>query len=85
MKEEHLSYRFKSFQSQNPNLGDYIVLSMSVRGMKYNKWKVYEAFNKYVPKNDYAKNERDMLMENLVNVTNQGVPKIINSIAKNTA
>ena len=58
-------------------MGSYLVLSRAVRGMKYNKWVVYKAFEKYVPKADYAYNEKDWLMDNLVDVTNSdNAPKL---------
>jgi len=69
MKENQLSHRFRYFQRHNPNLGDLIVLSKSVRGMKYNKSKINQAFNKYISKDDYDHNDRDILLENLYKVT----------------
>ena len=69
MKTNQLSYRYKYFSSLHPNLGTYIVLSMSVRGMKYKRHVVYAAFNKYVLKNDFAKEERDTLLEDLERIT----------------
>lgn len=71
MKENQLSVRMKSFSAANKNLGDYITLSMAVRGMQYNKWDVYKAFKKYVPKPDYAESERERLMDYLVLVNNR--------------
>lgn len=70
MKEEQLAYRYRKFKSANPMVGNYINLSSAIRGMRYGKMKVYDAFNKYVPKGDYAQDEKDMLMNNLVVVTN---------------
>lgn len=42
--------------------GNYINLSMAVRGMKFGKLKVVEAFNKYVPLKDFDKDEKDALL-----------------------
>ena len=71
-KETELSYRFDKFKQ--PFVGKYIILSSAIRGMKYSKWKVSDAFNRYVPKSDYALDERDMLLENLRNVSMSDEP-----------
>lgn len=63
--EGSLSYRFNQFKKGNPNVGDFVILSKAIRGMKYGRQKVYEAFNKYIPKSDYSKEEKDMLMDYL--------------------
>ena len=70
MKEKQISYRFNQFKKGNPFVGHYILLSSAIRGMKYPKYKVSEAFNRLVPKSDYASDERDSLLENLWKVSN---------------
>jgi len=67
---ETINQRFSAFSKEYPSLSDYVNLSMSVRGMKYGKQKIYDAFNKFVPKGDYLSEEKDMLMDNLVEITN---------------
>ena len=69
MNEKHLSTRFRAFKSGNIFVGHYIILSKAIRGMKYGKMKVVEAFNKLVPKSDYAQDEKESLLENLWSVT----------------
>jgi len=71
---ETINQRYTVFHKANPHLGDFILLSMSVRGMKYGKQKIYDAFNKYVPKGDYAHEERDILMNKLVEITSVDSP-----------
>lgn len=61
--ENQLAYRFKTLTREQPHAGHYPLLSKAVRGMNFNKSKVTEAFNKYVHKEDYAKDERDRLLE----------------------
>ena len=70
-KETQLSYRYKRLKSANPYLGNLMILSMAVRGMKYPQYKIFEAFNKYIPKGDYALDQREDLMKGLVVVTNR--------------
>ena len=70
-----LTNRFNKFRSENFQVGDYIILSMAVRGMKYNKTIINRSFNKLVPKDDYAPNERDHLLEKLYIVTQDGLTK----------
>lgn len=77
MKEKQLSYRFSQFKKSHPFVGHYIFLSSAIRGMKYGKGKITEAFKKYVPKSDYASEERDVLLENLWNVSMSTEPNLL--------
>ena len=72
MKEKQLSYRFNQFRKAQPNVGHYIILSTAIRGMNYIRGKVTHGFNKHVSKEDYASDERDMLLESLWEVTKLG-------------
>ena len=74
MKTQTISYRYKLFYKANPMWGNYIILSKAIRGMKYGKMKIFDAFNKYVPKKDFAIDEKDMLLENLVKVSKDEKP-----------
>ncbi len=56
-----ISQRFEAFR--NVNLGAIPTLSRSVRGMKFGSQEIVDAFNKYVPKNEYAQNEKDEIIE----------------------
>lgn len=69
MRENHLSYRFNKMKSFHPNVGDYLVLSMAVRGMDYKRHEIYSAFNRYVKKVDYDDKDRDGLMQSLEVIT----------------
>jgi hypothetical protein len=69
MKENQLSYRFNRLQTLHPNVGDYLILRMAVRGMNYPRHKIYAAFNKYIPKKDYDEKDRDNLMTFLEKVS----------------
>jgi len=81
MKEKQLSYRFNQFNISHPFVGHYLILSSAIRGMKYSKGKVTEAFDKYVPKSDYSQNDRDALLENLWGVSMDSKPNFLPKIS----
>lgn len=58
---ETITYRFNSFK--DIRLGAILTLSKAVRGMNYGKQIVINAFNKFVPKEEYAQNEKDEILE----------------------
>lgn len=54
--------------------------------MRFGKMKINDAFNKFVSKSDFDKDEKDMLLENLYNVTlEQYVPEVLNQILSQTS
>ena len=50
--KETITYRFNNFK--RTEIGAIPTLSRSVRGMKYGKQIVIDAFNKFVPKDEYV-------------------------------
>jgi hypothetical protein len=56
---------------------------MAVRGMNYKRHQIYSAFNKYVKKSDYAKDDRDTLMERLELISSMVLVKNDGSIEPN--
>lgn len=64
-----LHQRFK--EVRDTHFGDYINLSKAVRGMKYKIMEIQVAFNKYVPKTDYDKEEIGGLLQNLVHISSK--------------
>ncbi len=65
-----MNERYKLAERSMENAGAYIILSKAVRGMKYGKMKIVDAFNKYVSKKDFVPEEKEMLLTNLFEVTN---------------
>lgn len=59
--KETINYRFNKFKRYG--VGSIIILEEAVRGMKYGQQKVIDAFNKFVSKNEFAKDERDGVLE----------------------
>jgi hypothetical protein len=61
--KETITYRFNNFK--RADIGAVPTLSRAVRGMKYGKQIINDAFRKFVPKDEYAQDERDMILEDL--------------------
>ncbi|MEI6552997.1 MAG: hypothetical protein WCO09_00340 [bacterium] len=57
--------RFKKVAEQNPNLGDYIVFAKAIAGQGFTKDRLARAFNKLVPKDDYAPGDKKELLAHL--------------------
>lgn len=72
-----IAQRYKLAHQTMPNVGSYLVLSKSVRGMKFGKQNINTHFNKYVPKSDYAGDEKDVLLENLYRITEEYPPDFL--------
>ncbi len=64
MKE--LVKRFQQFREEHPALGDVIIMSMAVDGMKYPKLTIQRAFNMFVSKEEYEQDEKREIIESLV-------------------
>ena len=62
--KETITFRFNSFADKS--IGAIPTLSKAIRGMKYGKQVVIDAFNKFVPKDEYAKNEKDEILNDLL-------------------
>ena len=58
--QETITYRFNHFKSEN--IGAILTLSKAIRGMQYGKQKVIDAFNKLILKGEYAKNEKEEII-----------------------
>ena len=66
--KETITYRFNNFK--RTEIGAIPTLSRSVRGMKYGKQIVIDAFNKFVPKDEYVQSEKDEILEWLLSQNN---------------
>ena len=70
-----INQRYNAFKDKN--IGAVITLKRSVRGMKYGKQLITNAFNKFVPKDEYAKDEKDEILQDLWSCSfNEEVAKI---------
>lgn len=65
--KETITYRFNKFKDKS--IGAIPTLSKALRGMKYGKRIINDAFNKFVPKGEYEQNEKDELLEWLYSQT----------------
>ncbi len=65
--KETITFRFNKFKDKS--VGAIPTLSKAVRGMKYGKRVINDAFNKFVPKGEYDENEKDDLLEWLYSQT----------------
>jgi len=70
-KQIAISTRFNQFKEQYPQLGNLVILSKTLWGMKYTKEKCYKAFQKYIPKADYDGLDRKALIKMFYKI-NQG-------------
>jgi hypothetical protein len=61
MKKETLISRFKKFQSDN--VGGIITLARTVYQQNFKQQDIINAFNKFVPKSEYDKGDKDDLLE----------------------
>ncbi len=75
MKKQTLDYRFKKLKSKD--IGDIVTLASATAGMKYGKQKIFDAFNKFVSKDQYDAEEKDELLEWLIFHNETGTPKNI--------
>ncbi len=66
--KETITYRFNNFRRKE--IGAIPTLSKAVRGMKYGKQVVTDAFNKFVPKGEYDQSEKDEILEWLYSQNN---------------
>ena len=57
--------RFEAIKFKHPELGDYIILCMAVKGMKYDKSLLRKAFLKLVSRDEYDFKERNEFIDYL--------------------
>lgn len=62
--------RYGLFKARHPELGDFTVLMKTVKGQKYTKDTISRWFEKLVEKDDYSKEDKKHLMDNLLKLTN---------------
>lgn len=62
-----IASRFKEFERKE--IGTIPTLSKAIRSMKFKKSEINLAFKKFVPNEEYAKNERDEILEDLYEKT----------------
>ncbi len=61
---------FKKQKSKNKNLSDFINFTNVIKGKKYSMIKLSKNFNELVDKNDYRKEEVEMIYQELFRITN---------------
>lgn len=66
-----LKKRFREFREEHPALGDVIIISMAVDGMKYPKTVIQRAFNELVSKEEYEQDEKREIVICLIAYTNR--------------
>ena len=60
---ETITFRFNNFK--RADIGAIPTLSRAVRGGHYGKQEINNAFKKFVPKGEYAQDEKDEILEDL--------------------
>lgn len=60
---------FYKLQQENPNLGDYIILTKVVNGNNYHEATIFKLFSKLIPKDDYEKADKPLLLKHLVKLS----------------
>lgn len=68
MKSLERKYREKRIK--NPSWSSYVCFAAAVKGQKFERYVISKWFVKLVDENDYAKNERKNLLENLFVISN---------------
>lgn len=84
MQTETITYRFNNFKRSE--IGAIPTLLHTVRGMKYGWQKVIDAFNKFVPKDEYSPSEKDEILMDILhsNMSDETPEKtLINKEIKN--
>jgi len=67
--KETINFRFNNFKQDS--IGAIPTLSKAIRGMKYSKQEINNAFKKFVPKDEFATDERDSILEDLYSKTGE--------------
>lgn len=60
-----IEQQFKTIKEKNPNLGDYIVLCMAVKGLGYSQSAIKSSFKKLVSDEHYSSSEKAELLDYL--------------------
>lgn len=60
---------FESAREKRPAWSSYVCFAEAVKGKGFSKEAIRRWFNKLVEKDDYAKNEKKALLENLVRLS----------------
>lgn len=61
---------FRKIQKRNPNLGSYIILAQTVKGKKFSRKAIRNAFKELVPESEYSRDEQKHLISYLENLSN---------------
>ena len=61
--KQTITMRFNNFK--RADIGAIPTLSRAIRGGHYGKQEINNAFKKFVPKGEYAEDEKDMILEDL--------------------
>lgn len=65
-----LERRFNNIAEKNPNWSSYICFAEAIRGQDFSEQVVRRWFNKLVDKSDYAKNEKKVVLNFLIGLSN---------------
>lgn len=60
-----ITENFMKLRDEFPNLGDYIILAKVVSGKGYSKEIIAKLFTKLVPKDDYERADKSLLLKHL--------------------
>lgn len=60
-----IEQQFKTIKEKNPELGDYVVMCMAVKGLGYSQKSIKSSFDKLVSDEHYSKSEKAELLDYL--------------------
>jgi hypothetical protein len=63
--------RFEEISHLNPDWSSYVCFTEAVKGQKFTKRAITKWFNRLIKKEDYSKGDRSVLMDNLMEATNE--------------
>jgi hypothetical protein len=73
-----LEMGFRNFEKNNPYWSSLTCLAVTVMGKEYGRMSIGQALKKLVAKDDYAKKDKEAIINNLVWITslkNEGIAK----------
>lgn len=69
-----IEYNFEKIRNKNPYLSDYICLTKVIESRDFKRRAISGALRNLVDKDDYSKDERNELLDNLVELSRRGTP-----------
>lgn len=80
MRTKHLVATFNELNEKHPDWGIIPLLRMACSLTNPSKWMIRNAFNKFVPKDDYGSGDKHMVLEDLYRVGLENQSLKINKI-----